>query len=76
MFLDIEGVRPPLLSSSIKDDLDKLRRFRHVVRHGYEYELDWSQMLPLIESLNKITKQIKEDFAEFKSFLLEIIDDL
>lgn len=76
MFLEIEGVRPPLLSSAIKDDLDKLRRFRHVVRHGYEYELDWSQMLPLIESLNKITKQIKEDFAEFKSFLLEIIDDL
>lgn len=74
--LEIEGVRPALISSQVKKDIDKLRRFRHVVRHGYEYELDWSQMTPLVESLERITDQIEKDFTEFSSFLLKAAEDL
>ena len=74
--LKIEGVRPPLISAEIREQLDKLRRFRHVVRHGYEYDLDWMQMAPLVEELPEITEQLAKDFAEFRSLLMEMAKDL
>ncbi len=74
--LKIEGVRPALISDDIKKYLDRLRRFRHVVRHGYEYDLDWSQISPLVQTLDKIKKQLKQDFSDFNSFLLEMAEEL
>lgn len=35
MKLDIEGVRPALLSAESYDLFDELRRFRHLFRHDY-----------------------------------------
>ena len=70
MFIEIEDIRPPLFSNNIKKELDELRRFRHVVRHGYEYDLDWDKINPLVKTLEKIIPRIKEDIHEFNSFLL------
>jgi hypothetical protein len=42
------------------------------VRHGYEYELDWARMLPLVEFLPDICEQLQQDFARFEEFLIEI----
>ncbi len=36
---DIEGIRPRLLSESAVEALDELRRFRHLFRHLYRYDL-------------------------------------
>ena len=77
--LEIEEVRPALISENIKKKLDELRRFRHVVIHGYEYELDWSQIKPLVKSLDDIIPQLKKDYQEFKNFLINTagsIDEL
>ena len=40
MALDIEGIRPRLLSAEAFDCLDELRRFRHVFRSAYGVSLD------------------------------------
>lgn len=42
------------------------------MRHGYEYELDWARMLPLVEFLPDICEQLQQDFARFEEFLIEI----
>lgn len=76
MVLSIEGVRPALVSLHLKDKLDRLRQFRHIVRHGYEYELDWAQMVPLVESLPEICDQIQKDFVKFEEFLTEMAESL
>ncbi len=76
VFIEIENVRPPLISESIKKELSELRRFRHVVRHGYEYDLDWNQIQPLIESLDKIIPRLKKDIKQFNLFLLETAEEL
>jgi len=39
MTLDIEGVRPRLLSDQSYDCLDELRRFRHLFRSAYRMRL-------------------------------------
>lgn len=42
MTLEIEGVRPKVIGPEDYDALDELRRFRHIFRHAYALELDWS----------------------------------
>lgn len=74
--IDIEGIRPAFISSDIKNELDRLRRFRHIVRHGYEYELDWSQIQPLIKSLDKIIPVLKSDVKGFKTFLMKSAEEI
>ena len=74
--LEIKGVRPELISIEIKKELDRIRRFRHVVRHGYEYDLDWIQISPLIKILEEIIPELKKNFKEFNSFLFELADKI
>ena len=45
MVLNIEGVRPALLSEISFRNLDELRGFRHVFRHAYSYGLDDERVL-------------------------------
>lgn len=40
MMLDIQGVRPAVLTRASYEVLDELRAFRHIFRHAYDYELD------------------------------------
>lgn len=35
---------PPLFDGPLSRQLGAFRRFRHVVHHGYGFQLDWSQM--------------------------------
>ncbi|MCP4360654.1 MAG: hypothetical protein GY796_21815, partial [Chloroflexi bacterium] len=44
MTLDIQGVRPALLSTESAELLDELRAFRHVFRHAYMRRLDFSRV--------------------------------
>ncbi|MFW5890906.1 MAG: hypothetical protein ACOCQA_03680 [bacterium] len=74
--LEIEKVRPAFISENIKSELDELRRFRHIVRHGYEYELDWSQIQPLVNSLDEIISQLENDYQKFNNFLLKTAEEI
>ncbi|HLV09980.1 MAG TPA: hypothetical protein VKY40_07220 [Halanaerobiales bacterium] len=72
MSVQIKDIRPAFLCREDKKKLDKLRRFRHVVRHGYEYELDWVQIKPLVELVDTVIPLIKKQFAKFIAFLMEL----
>lgn len=39
MTLDLEGVRPPVFSKDVFDDLNNFLRFRHLFRNNYGYDL-------------------------------------
>jgi len=39
MSLDIEGIRPKVISKEASNYLDELRRFRHIFRHSYDSTL-------------------------------------
>jgi hypothetical protein len=47
MSVEIPGVRPPVLVEQTRLELDEFRKFRHVVRSRYAYQLDpeWVQAL-------------------------------
>lgn len=76
MALNIKDVRPAFLTDKERKKLDKLRRFRHVVRHGYEYELDWDQIKPLVKEMNSVNSSLKNSFSEFEEFLYDLAEKI
>ena len=53
MVLNIEGVRPALLSEKSFRHLDELRGFRHVFRHAYSYGLDDERVIYLLKKVRR-----------------------
>ncbi len=75
MTLDIEGLRPRVLSDLSYDCLDELRRFRHLFRSAYRLHLD-AERLALVhkkaQSLRLIYQADMERFLAFLDHLLQM----
>ena len=69
MQLEIEGVRPALLSTETASDLDELRRFRHLFRHAYTADLDSDKVAVLAAKVVCIQRDFTQDFERFLALL-------
>lgn len=69
MTLDIEGLRPQLLSPDVYQCLDELRRFRHVFRNAYTIELDPQRVAIVMAQAQRLRQQYQSDLNQFKAFL-------
>ena len=56
---------PVLLDESLSSDLAPYRKFRHVVHHGYGFQLDWERMAEGIEQVNGIYKRLKKRIGDY-----------
>lgn len=65
MAAEVQGVRPPVISVSLLDRLDRYRGFRHVVRNVYAYRLDPRQIAPLVEDLTNVQSQLRAELLAF-----------
>lgn len=54
-----------LFDEKIKSKLAPFRKFRHVVHHGYGFQLEWERMLPGILIVEEIFKKFKEVVSEY-----------
>jgi hypothetical protein len=69
MTLEIEGLRPRLLSDDAYDALDELRRFRHLFRSAYRLRLD-AERLALVHRKARVLDQVyRADIERFLAFL-------
>jgi len=50
---------PCLADARLQADLASYRRFRHVVHHGYGFQLDWTQMRPGLEAARDVFLRFK-----------------
>lgn len=69
MAVEVPEVRPPVLSASLLRTVDEYRGFRHIVRHGYDYELDWQRMKPLVQRLPSLVTQGTDAVQHFTIFI-------
>ncbi|MBF0558510.1 MAG: hypothetical protein HQL08_06990 [Nitrospirae bacterium] len=69
MILDVPGIRPPLLSRDSFRVLDELRRFRHMFRHAYTYELESQKVNDLQLCLLAEYRTVIADIEVFTGFL-------
>lgn len=65
MQLEIQGIRPALLSAETAADLDELRRFRHLFRHAYAAELDPDKVADLAAQAVRVQCTFARDFERF-----------
>jgi hypothetical protein len=66
MKMEIEGIRPALISAEAFALLDELRRFRHFFRHAYAAELDPDK----VEEIAEKAEQVKGIFQRDKDAFL------
>ncbi len=69
MALNINGIRPALLSDHSLKILDELRGFRHVFRHAYGYELDTDRVIKMAEKIPSLKESFATDLNTFKQNL-------
>lgn len=69
MAAPLPGVRPAVISPDLRRVLDEYRGFRHVVRHGYDYELDWHRMRHLVERLPEVAAAVAKELEAFLAFV-------
>ncbi len=69
MSLEIDNVRPPLISRETERALEEYLAFRHVVRNIYGFEIDSERLGRLVKRLNKTFGSFKADVGGFLTFL-------
>jgi len=67
MSIDIDGIRPKLLSPENHKILNELRSFRHVFRYSYDFELDLDRIRLIIDKIDNLN--YKHDFERFISIV-------
>ncbi len=72
MAAEIPGVRPPVITGAMLDQLDRYRGFRHVVRNVYTYRLDARQIAPLVEDLEEVEARLRSELNAFAGHIERI----
>ena len=65
MRLEIDGIRPALVSDGAFDLLDELRRFRHFFRHAYTAELNPEKLDDLLDKAGHLREIHRRDVEKF-----------
>jgi hypothetical protein len=69
MQVDMENLRPPVLSKEIGDGLDEFLRFRYVVRNIYAFHFDPQRVERLVDQMQPTLEQVKGELLTFVLFL-------
>jgi len=75
MTLQIEEVRPAVISKELVAELKGYLEFRHRFRNIYGFELEWDKMKGLKETMPGVAERFKreiQDFIEFMKKLAEV----
>lgn len=69
MALEIEGVRPAVLSPESYELLQRLLGFRHFFRHAYAVDLEGERLERLRKDAIELLPRLENDFDRFDAFL-------
>jgi hypothetical protein len=75
MSREIEEVRPRLLSDVAAEALDELRRFRHLFRHLYRYDLEVEGVAKALKQAHRLQAVYLIDLENFIAFLDRLADE-
>jgi len=76
MAIEIDGVRPRIISSELAEELDDYRKFRHLFRHAYGGELRWKKMFHLAENTCVFYTLAETSLKGCISFVLNLASSL
>lgn len=72
MSLEIEKIRPSVISKETAKALEEYLAFRHVVRNIYGFEIDSERLNRLIEKLYEAYERLRKEINIFLDFLRKL----
>ncbi|MGD1858691.1 MAG: hypothetical protein ACFB0E_01820 [Leptolyngbyaceae cyanobacterium] len=66
----VQGIRPALISEDTFEVLNRLRGFRHFIRHGYGAEIEINQLSVNLELAKQLKGLIHQDLEQFLTQIL------
>jgi hypothetical protein len=76
MNLNIPNIRPAVLRDESLVLLDKIRAFRHFIRHGYGCELDEKALNVLQNLMKENFSLVENDLTIFRNYILELSKEI
>lgn len=73
MCLEIENIRPSVISKKTGKSLEEYFAFRHVVRNIYGFEIDSERLERLIGRLDRTFGSFKKELSSFLDFLRRLL---
>lgn len=73
--LAIPGLRPAILDGAAVNELDGLRRFRHLYRNLYAFDLEWARVRELAGSLAGTWARVRPSFERFLDVVMLLADE-
>ena len=73
MTIEIEGVRPSVISSDLYDSLRPFLGFRHVVRQAYGFQLDEAKLEELAASFENTIRNFSDEVTKFCDILKNVL---
>ncbi len=74
MGIPVDGIRPPVISEGLTDQLGEYLRFRHLFRNIYGFELRWERCKILGMMMDKVLRAFKKEIEDFFGFVDSIKD--
>ncbi len=71
---DADRLRPALISEGDMAFLDELRRFRHLVRNVYAFNLLPDRVKPLVDLVTSDWPRLRAELKAFEAYLVGLID--
>ena len=72
MTLEIDDIRPRIISDDVYRGLLELLKFRHFSRYYFELDYDWDKLNFLLKKFNDIRIPIKNELTIFEQFLFQL----
>lgn len=69
---EVPGVRPAVINSCWLPQLDEFRRFRHLVRNVYTFNIVPAKVEPIVAALPDLWPHIKDELLAFADFLSDL----
>jgi hypothetical protein len=76
MSIELDGIRPAVISKELREQLDEYLRFRHVFRNVYGFNLDKARLTELISGLEGVFIDFQGAIQEFNKFLMIIASEI
>jgi hypothetical protein len=76
MALELPGTRPAVIDDELLGDLDRLRRFRHLVRHAYVAEYVWAEIVPVIAASERALGRFRSSIGDLNGWLDRTVESL
>ena len=73
MTIEIEGVRPSVISSDLYDSLRPFLGFMHVVRQAYGFQLDEAKLEELAASFENTIRNFSDEVTKFCDILKNVL---